>query len=145
MFAFAIATTLATLPDSIVWAKASDDLRFASFKPVMTEVEVKRLKVGKECDRIGCGSGTDKDGNTISGCSLTYCYQLAGHKEPLSISFDLIGVSVQKKESDDQPYRWGGNQPPPPRSVIWTLVSFKVEGGATYRRNKDGLYVAEPK
>ena len=146
MLAFALATALTTLPDSIIWAKASDNLRFASLKPVMTEAEVERLKVGKKSDVIGCGSGTDKDGNTFSGCSLGYDYQLAGYKEPLSISFDLIGVSVQKKESDNPPYRWGVDPPPPPpKTVIWTLVSFRVQGGATYRRNKDGLYVAEPK
>lgn len=149
MLAFAIAASFTTLPDAIDWSKASDNLRFASLKPVMTEAEVQRLRVGKQSDFIGCGSGTVKDGNTLSGCDLGYVFKLTGRKEPLCIHFDLIGQAVKELQPAD-PWAsswsgWGQDRSPPPKPVLWTLVSFEVEAGATYKRNEDGLYVAEPK
>lgn len=124
MLPLAVVTTFAVaVSDGIDWSKASDDLRFASLKPVMTEGEVRRLRLGKKADLIGCGGDMDKEGNTVVCCDLGYSFKLKGRKVPLTISF----VQIHQ-----------------PKVMPWALVSFKIEGGATYRPNSIGQYVAVP-
>lgn len=125
MLPVALAAALAvTVSDGLDWSKASDDLRFASLKPVMTLDEALRLTVGKEMFAQGCGTAKTETGEIVSACVDDYSYRLTGRKDVVGFCFYLH------------------SGPNPPKKGI--LVAFHADE-VLYKRNKEGLFVAQPK
>jgi len=133
----------------IDWSKATDDQRFALLKPVMTYEEVERLWIGKKQDVQACGQAKDDNGNLIGSYDGIFWYKISGRTQGVTMSFTVQDVyrDPNKPRTDTWGAGWGGGRfdlpPSPPKRVKPNLVFFRADG-VIYRRNKDGLYVAEP-
>lgn len=148
MLPVAVAATFAvSMSDAFDWTKASDDLRFALLKPVMKYEEVIRLKVGKKLNAIGCGTAKDENGNLVSSCEWTYWYRQKSRDRTMGISFFVH--DVYRDPNTPRTDTWaaasaGGHDPRTlkPKQVNPNIVAFRVDD-VLYRRNKDGLFVAQ--
>lgn len=141
------AALAATGPDLIDWSKATDDMRFALLKPVMTATEVERLKIGKTEFAQGCGQAKDDRGRFAPACVTSYSYTLTGRAKPVGIQFTIHGEfespeDIERRVQTQVADRGRWQPPAPPAQSKWKLVSFRADG-VLYRLNKDGLYVTE--
>jgi hypothetical protein len=144
MLPLALTAALATSgPDLIDWAKATDDMRFALLKPVMTEKEVRRLFAGKEMSHQGCGYAKTETGEVVGASSSIYHYSLTGRKEEGCISFHHMYPNAAPAEADPEVWRGWNGQPAKPQPRRGILFAFRADE-VMYKRTKDGLFEAQP-
>ena len=153
MFAtVAVASLFVSGPEWIDWTRATDDMRWALLKPVMSRADVDRLRVGKEDFAEGCGQAKDEAGNLVGAYIAHFSYKLSGRTEPVTISFTVRDVCIMGPMLDElRPSAWsvgfGGTTyapPPAPKRLPPNLVAFRADE-VLYLRDKDGRYVAQPK
>ena len=126
MLPVALAAALtATVSDGFDWSKASDDLRFASLKPVMTLAEAERLRAGRAPEMIGCGVARSEHGHKVGAYTNGYTLKPTGHNDGVAVTFRSHGPDGKVAGS------------------VGRVVGFWVNGVA-YKRNKEGLFVAQP-
>jgi hypothetical protein len=126
MIPLALAASLTVAVETLDWSKASDDLRFGLLKPVMTLEEAERLRAGLASRLIGCGIGRSIHGNMVGFYTDSYTLKPTGHKNDVWVTFEWHGPDSKVAGSTSM------------------VVGLRIDG-VRYKRNKEGLYVAQRK